>query len=118
MNNPKIISVCSKCNVKSSCCKLVQYNKSKNYNIICNKCYSSTHNINDVVLKIANYGETSEHSPPVSCFQKYKTKTIKCCHYLKKKAKRLGNKLYMCFKSINFSCIKKKNEDMKTLEEV
>ena len=117
--NPQIISVCSKCNVKSPCCKLIQYNKSKNYNIICNTCYlmsSTDNNINDVVLNIINYQDMREDEP-VSTFQKYKIKTIKCCHCIKIKAQQFGHKFYICLKSIhtsfsNMSCKKRSDASL------
>ena len=116
---PKIISVCSKCNIKSNTCKLVQYNKSKNYSIICNDCYTNNNendNENDIVLNIINYN--GKHTlPDDSCIQKYKRNCQKCYSYIKHKATLLGYKIINYLKSIK-CCLNNSNDDTIKLKEI
>ena len=106
MPTPKIISVCSKCSIKSNMCKLVQNNKSKNYSIICSECYINNNNADDIVLNIINYNEIDKLEND-SCIQKYK----KYCIHIKDKIKLLGYKIInycklCCQKNINNDTIK------------
>ena len=115
MSIPKIISVCSKCNIKSDTCKLVQYNKSKNYSIICNECYINNNGATDIILNIAKYNDKDTFADD-SCIKKYKQKCKKYCIYIKDKFKLLG------YKIINYCklCSKKNinNDTIKLYETV
>jgi len=114
MPTPKIISVCSKCNIKSNTCKLVQYNKSKNYSIICNNCYT-TNNANDIVLNIINYNGKDTLTDN-SCIQKCKRNCQKCYSYIKHKVTLLGYKVINYFKSIK-CCSNNSSDDTIKLRE-
>ena len=92
---PRIISVCSKCSIKSNTCKLVQCDKSKNYSIICDDCYTS--NTNDIVLNIINYNGKDTLTEE-SCIKRCKKNCKKCYNYIKCKTTLLFYKIIDHFK--------------------
>ena len=112
---PTIISVCSKCNIKSGTCKLVQYNKSKNYSIICTECYTNN-NANDIVLNIINYSEKNTLTND-SCKKKNINNCQTCYIYIKNTTKLVGYKIINYLKSIT-CCSDNMSDDTIKLKEI
>ena len=109
---PKIISVCSKCKIKSNTCRLVQYNESMDYSIICSNCFTTD---NENGINIINYNG-KDTLVDKDCIENYKINCQKCFSYIKHKTIRLAYQAIKYFRSIK--CSKNSNDDTIKLHEI